>query len=156
MPRAPKKIKRPVGPPPKDIDWNRVDKLLISGAPSTKIADALGISTDTLYNRCQTDKGINYSAYSQQKKQCGDVILQEAQFDKAIGNTDKGDTTLLIWLGKTRLDQRESVAVTVSPQHEESFKSLMKEVADMQGFRQNVSSDKAQTEDENGLEEKGY
>lgn len=146
MPRAPKEVKRPVGCPPKEIDWDQVDMLLIKGCVGTKIADALGICANTLYDRCEKEKGVSFSIYSQQKRTIGDNILNAAQFDKAIGNTEKGDTTLLIWLGKVRLEQRESVAVTVAPEHEQSFKSLMKEVAEMQQNRQNIPSDKQEDE----------
>jgi len=135
-----KENKRAASRPYKDIDWNFVDDHLIAGAPTTKIADALGISTDTLYRRCEEEKNMTYTAYSQQKKSNGDIILQKAQFDKAIGRTDLGDNTLLIWLGKVRLDQKESVTVNVTPQYEETVNRLHNELEECRQSRQNSSS----------------
>jgi len=103
MPRKPKEIKRPMGCPSKEIDWKRVDELLIAGCPGSKIADAIGIHPDTLYIRCTTEKGMIFSAYAQQKRPIGDSLLHEAQFKKAL----EGDNTMLVWLGKVRLNQDE-------------------------------------------------
>lgn len=144
-----KEEKRPNHRPLKDIDWNRVDKLLISGTPSTKIADALGICVDTLYIRCEKEKNMTYSAYSQQKRANGESILHEAQFDKAIGNTEKGDTTLLIFLGKVRLDQKETTNISVAPEIEKNYVAMMQHLAEMQKTRHNGSSSKTEeTQDE--------
>ena len=137
MPRTPKLIKRPVGSPQKEIDWVRVDKLLISGLTGTKIADAIGVHPDTLYERCEKVNGANFSAYAQQKRTIGDGLLQEAQFDKAIGNTDKGDNTLLIWLGKQRLNQRETQEISVSAETTKSFMNVMAQLGEMQKQREN-------------------
>ncbi len=44
------------------------------------------------------------------------------QYEKALGKSKKGDNTMLIWLGKQRLNQRESIAeFTVS---EDALKPL--------------------------------
>lgn len=45
----------------------------------------------------------------QQKRAKGESILRAHQYAKALGLTDKGDNTLLIWLGKQRLEQRENI-----------------------------------------------
>lgn len=129
MPRAPKAIKNPVGCPPKEIDWNIVDEYLIAGCPGTKIAAAIGICNDTLYDRCEKEKGVNFSAYSQQKRSKGDALLHKSQFDYAI----EGDTSLLIFLGKTRLDQRESQEVSVAPETVNAFAAMMAQLDQLQG-----------------------
>jgi hypothetical protein len=141
MPRPAKVIKRPAHRPQKEIDWKIVDEYLIAGCPGTKIANVLGICADTLYLRCELEKGMTFSAYSQQKRDVGDAILHKAQFDKAIGNTEKGENNLLMFLGKVRLEQRETVAVAVDPETNKNFESLMKEIAELQQNRQNSSSE---------------
>ncbi len=103
MPRAPKKIKRPQSRPVIPIDWDQVDKLLISGCTGTEIASSIGCCPDTLYDRTEQEKGVLFSEYSRQKKEKGDTLLRQAQFAKAA----KGDNTMLIWLGKLRLGQRD-------------------------------------------------
>lgn len=95
------------GRPKADIDWKRVDDLLIVGCSGKEIAASIGVNYHTLYDRCFTDHGIQFSEYSQSKYAKGDSILRAHQFAKAIGKTTEGDNTLLIWLGKNRLGQKE-------------------------------------------------
>jgi hypothetical protein len=133
MPRAPKAIKRPVGNPQKAIDWDVVDDYLISGLLGSKIADALGIHPDTLYQRCEIEKGTNWSAYLQQKRMKGDGLLHKAQFSKAL----EGDTSLLIFLGKVRLEQREVAPVTATPEQEKNYRMVIDQLAELQRDRQN-------------------
>jgi hypothetical protein len=85
------------------IDWKQVDEWLKRGSLGTHIAACLGISSDTLYDRCQQEHGIGFSEYSRQKKSVGDTNLLGKQYDEAMN----GNTSLLIWLGKVRLGQRE-------------------------------------------------
>ena len=139
MPRAAKAIKRPRGVPPKEIDWDLVDDYLETGCPGTKIADAIGVHPDTLYHRCEAEKGMVFSAYSQTKRNKGDALLFKAQFDKAIGRTDLGDSSLLTHLGKTRLEQKEAVISTASPEQEKNYRFVMDQLAELQADRQNVS-----------------
>ena len=109
MPRASVPTGKPSGRPSisKNIDWVRVDELLMAGCTGTEIAATLGMHADTFYLRCQEENGMVFSAYKEEKFNLGDSFLKEVQYKKALGLTDKGDNTLLIWLGKTRLKQKE-------------------------------------------------
>ena len=100
-------VKRGPGQPKSIIDWKKVDELLIAGCTAPEIAGYFGCSVRTLYTRCETDNNVLYSEYSQEKCSKGDSILRAHQYAKALGLTEKGDNTLLIWLGKTRLKQKE-------------------------------------------------
>jgi len=91
------------------IDWEKVDQLLVSGQKGTEVAAFLGIHPTTFYRRVEEDKGVSFTEYLQQKRSHGDGLLKTQQFAKAMGYTEKGDNTLLIWLGKTRLEQKEHV-----------------------------------------------
>ncbi len=101
-----------IGRPKADIDWNKVNKLLEAGCSGAEIAANFGINPATLYDRCQTDNGKMFSEYSQEKQSKGDSLLRKAQFDKALS----GDNTMLVWLGKNRLNQRENKE---EPKHNE-------------------------------------
>lgn len=103
MPRKVTKPKRPVGNPVKPIDWNRVEKAAIAGCNGAEIAATMGIHPDTLYQRCEQEHGTNWSAWLTEKKSIGDNLLRECQFQKAL----EKDNTMLIWLGKHRLNQKE-------------------------------------------------
>lgn len=114
------------GRPQSEIDWKKVDDLLMAGCMGTGIAHYLGIAPCTLYDRCLIDKGIPFSEYSQQKKEKGDEILRAHQYAKALGLTDKGDNTLLIFLGKVRLKQRE--VDLMAPPNDKKLDELIAEV----------------------------
>ena len=85
------------------IDWKQVNEWIKRGSLGTHIAASLGISSDTLYERCKQEHGIGFSEYLAQKRSVGDTNLLGKQYDEAMN----GNTTLLIWLGKVRLGQRE-------------------------------------------------
>ena len=90
------------------IDWNKVDELLEAGCPGTEVAACLGIHANTLYDRIEKKYNCNYRDYLYQKRAKGDHLIRQQQYNKALGLTDKGDNTLLIWLGKCRLKQTEN------------------------------------------------
>lgn len=98
---------KPDGYPPIDIEWDKVDQYLIAGSNGVEIAKTLGCHEDTLYRRCQAEKGIGFSAYSRTKKAQGDQMLRSKQFTLAM----QGDRGMLIWLGKNRLGQSENPVI---------------------------------------------
>jgi len=77
----------------------------MSGCTATQAAAALGISPDTLYVRCKKDLNQDFSAYCQEKRASGDKLIHQTQFEVACKNKN---TTMLIWLGKQRLKQKEN------------------------------------------------
>lgn len=85
------------------IDWDKVDEHLQARCSGAAIARQLGIHSNTLYQRCKEDKGVEFVTYQQEKRAEGDDMLRLAQFKEAI----KGNTSMLIWLGKQYLDQRD-------------------------------------------------
>lgn len=120
------------GQPKAIIDWKRVDDLLIAGCSGREIAGNLGLNPNTIYSRCVTDHGIEFSEYSRQKSEKGESILRAHQYAKALGLTDKGDNTLLIWLGKTRLKQKEHEDQVIAREVEAKFDQLMKQMSNNQ------------------------
>ncbi len=94
--------------PPLEIDWQLVDDLLIAGSHGTEVAAFLGIHPNTLYNRVKEKYKCDFCEYSQQKKSIGEAMIRKQQLHKALGLTKEGDNTLLIWLGKQRLNQSET------------------------------------------------
>lgn len=90
-----------------DIDWKKVEEFFLYGCSVVDVADHFGCTRDTLYKRFETEFGYTLSTFLKQKRLKGDNLIRATQFKKAIGLTDKGDNTLLIWLGKCRLKQKE-------------------------------------------------
>lgn len=86
------------------IDWLRVNKALEAGANGVQVAAMLGMHPDTLYNKCKEVHKMDFSAYLQLKREAGNEKLLKAQFDLAVKENDR---SMLIWLGKQRLNQAE-------------------------------------------------
>lgn len=93
----------PPGHPLLPINWEEVDKYLQAGCSGTQIAAIVGVSPDTLYRRCQEERGASFSVISQEKRAKGDGFLHAKQYSEAM----KGDRGMLIWLGKQRLGQKD-------------------------------------------------
>ena len=93
--------------PKSEIDFDLVDTMLEAGCTGTEVAARLGMHEDTLTNRIKDEKKMGFSAYRQQKIAKGDQLLRETLFAKA----KNGDTTSLIFLGKTRLGMSEKMEV---------------------------------------------
>ena len=109
------------------IDWKRVDELLESGSPGTEVAAYFGIHPDTLYLRAKSHYGMGFSDYLHQKRSSGEAKIRYQQFAKAIGLDAKGDNTMLIWLGKARLQQRENY-VDDTPANDKQLSELISSV----------------------------
>jgi len=93
------------GRPKANIDWKYVEELLEAGCSGAEIAGSLHINPQTIYDRCVTDHNMLFVDYSAQFYLKGDSLLKVQQYKKALGLTEAGDNTQLIWLGKTRLKQ---------------------------------------------------
>lgn len=115
------------------IDWEEVKRLLRAGCTQVEVAGALGISPSTLKAKTEATHGVPLSYYAQEHRKRGEAYLRVHQYEKAIGLTKEGDNTLLIWLGKVRLQQKEPTDKReVSSDIMKSFEGLMSEITKMQ------------------------
>jgi len=64
-----KPIGNSVGRPHLAIDWEVVDRFLEAGCSGAETASIVGVYADTLYRRCQSERGANFSVILQQKRQ---------------------------------------------------------------------------------------
>lgn len=103
------------------IDWKKVDELMIAGCLGTEVAAYFGIHPNTFYRRVEEHFDMSFSDYSSEKKSHGESLIRAAQYAKALGLSDKGDNTLLIWLGKNRLGQRDADKIVVQKHDEEKL-----------------------------------
>ncbi len=94
----------PEGRPPYEIDWKKVDELMIAGCTGTEIAAYFGMYPDTFYRRVEVEKQVGFTAYLQSKRSKGDSILRAVQYDEAVR---KRNTTMIVWLGKNKLGQTD-------------------------------------------------
>ena len=122
MPRAINQSKgKKRGVPPQPIDWDEVDRLLMAHCSGSSIAHRLGICYDTLIDRCQSDKGVNFSEYTKQKRDMGVSLIKYTQFKLAL----EKDRSMLIWLGKQYCDQRDKHDIKQDIKQEISQKSIL-------------------------------
>lgn len=128
-----KKVKDEGGRPYKKIDWDKADELLLCGCTGVEVAAYFGMHPDTFYCRVLKEKKVGFTEYSSEKKSNGEALIREAQFKKALGLSKKGDNTLLIWLGKQRLGQKESISENVfNEETEKKYQAIMDQLNQLQ------------------------
>lgn len=92
-----------IGRPLMEIDDKVVASLAFAGVPIAKIARHVGCDRKTLYNR--------FSTLLDQNDVDGEVAIYVRQHNAAMA----GDRTMLVWLGKTRLGQKEALKIGGDP-----------------------------------------
>lgn len=85
------------------VDLDKAADLFSKWCPQTEVAAALGVSVDTLERRVWDAKKLKLAEFARECKEKGNIPLRAKQLEVAL----KGNVTMLIWLGKQRLDQRE-------------------------------------------------
>lgn len=85
------------------VNWKDFDKLLSMQCTLREVASFFECSEDTIENIVKKEKLCTFSEYSREKKANGKRQLRKRQMDIAM----QGNTTMLIWLGKQYLDQKD-------------------------------------------------
>lgn len=93
-----------------EIDWTKVANLLKCQCTTEGIAAIVGVEKTTLYRRCEEDNNISYTVFCQQNRMQGVESLRAKQYQVAM----EGDKTMLIWLGKQLLGQKEKQDITTN------------------------------------------
>lgn len=93
--------------PEKPIDWKKVDDFLIAGCLGNEVAAYFDMHPNTFYDRVVSKYNMSFTEYQSSKRSHGEALLRAVQYAKAIGTTKDGDNTMLIWLGKNRLGQKD-------------------------------------------------
>jgi hypothetical protein len=96
-------MKHAGGRPRKVIDYKIVDRLCAIQCTGEEIASVLGVDYDTLCAGVKRDFKLPLIEYLEQKRLYGKSSLRRAQWKAA----DSGNPTMLIWLGKQYLGQRD-------------------------------------------------
>lgn len=91
-----------------EIDWAKVDAMGAIQCTGEEMSAVLGIDYDTLASACKREKNIKFSDYIEQKKKGGKASLRRKQWKLA----EKGNATMLIWLGKNMLNQKDKSEVS--------------------------------------------
>lgn len=87
----------------KDIDWKLFEKLCSRFATRSEISYLLGVSEKTLNDRCQKKYKLQFQQAFERFSSDARVSIRRKQLEVAL----EGNVTMLIWLGKMYLGQRE-------------------------------------------------
>lgn len=92
-----------MGRPKIEIDFKLVENLCEIQCTGEEIASVLEIDYDTLNSRVKEKYGIGFSEYYKKKAETGKMSLRRMQWKAA----ERGNTTMLVWLGKQYLGQKD-------------------------------------------------
>ena len=95
-----KKEVKKVGRPKKELDIEIIQKLASIMCTNVEIAQVVGCHADTLAD--------NFSEYLKKGREEGKISLRRLQWTKA----QNANTTMLIWLGKQWLGQKDKIETT--------------------------------------------
>lgn len=94
------------GRPPKEIDYAAIERAASIGCSKEEIAAVLGIGRTTLYAHMENEPEIQEAIDRGLAK--GKATLRRFQWNGA----QEGNATMLIWLGKQMLGQRDKNELT--------------------------------------------
>jgi AraC-like DNA-binding protein len=86
-----------------DIDLGQLDKLCAIQCTKFEVACFFECSEDTIERRIKEKTGMTFSQYFEMKRGRGKIALRRMQMQTA----EKGNVTMLIWLGKQYLGQTD-------------------------------------------------
>src|SRR5574343_1385285 len=99
--------KKKIGRPDRFINWDKMDAALQFGARLIDIQGILDVSKNTVLRAIKLKHGLSFEDYRNLKMSTMRAKLLQKQFDVAM----QGNVTMLIWLGKQHLDQKEKSEV---------------------------------------------
>lgn len=118
------------GRPETPIDWNLVDKFIQSGCTPNEISGHFRLSRERFYERFKLHHNVDYTTYSMNLAGSGQALLRLSQYNKALNNDSKGNTQMLIWLGKVMLGQREPEVEKSRPPNDDQLDLFLNKVKD--------------------------
>lgn len=107
-----------MGRPPIEINWPEFDKLCGLQCTLEEIAGWFNCSVDTIENKVKEAHSITFSEYFAQKRSGGKISLRRKQYETAMA----GNPTMLIWLGKQYLAQKDRHEIDASEEIKDGLK----------------------------------
>ena len=112
-----------MGRPKKNLskeDWASVDYMCSIHCTGEEIAGVLRMDYDTLNRNCKEFKDMSISEYIKEHQNNGKMSLRRAQWKAAEG----GNVSMLIWLGKQWLGQKEQTEISVSNNIDDTIREM--------------------------------
>lgn len=111
------------GRPRIEIDWVQFDKLCSIQATEEEIADWFNCTVDTIDNHCKREYKIGFSEYYKKNSCKGKISLRRKQVEVALS----GNVSMLIWLGKNILKQKDTETDTSSKGEAKTIDEIARE-----------------------------
>lgn len=111
------------GRPKKAIDYETVEKLAGLFCTQEEIAAFLGLDVKTL------QRDASFGAFYKKGQEKGKCSLRRYQYECA----KKGNSAMLIWLGKQYLGQKENIDITTQKMEDDGLSVSIKETLDKLG-----------------------
>lgn len=96
-------VKNKGGRPRREIDWDQLEKLCAIHCTGQECASVLRVSYDALNDAIKKKGYSGFPEYFKKYSGSGKASLRRMQFKSA----ESGNATMLIWLGKQYLGQRD-------------------------------------------------
>lgn len=117
--------------PKAEINWKRVDQMLMSQCDGVQISGVFGISPETLYRACQREHKMGFDAYSQQKRGNGVAVAKEKFYQQCwIDNNDGQQATRQIFWLKNHADMSDKKDLKLSGEITSSVEVVRYELPD--------------------------
>ena len=113
------------GAPKKPIDYDALDKMCAIHCTGEECAALLDVSYEHLNNQLKRDGNGGFLDYFTKKSANGKMSLRRRQYTAAV--TD-GNPTMMIWLGKQWLGQKEPEKADSESQESSSIQKVQIEV----------------------------
>lgn len=84
--------------------WDQLDALIV-WASEEYCAEKLGLDIGTLATRIKERHGVSFSEYKRKRQEPMRINLLKKQYDVAMS----GNVSMLIWLGKQHLGQKDKI-----------------------------------------------
>lgn len=99
------KVKKIIGRPKKKISYDEFEKLCKLQCTLVEIAGWFKVSEDTIERRIKEHYGMTFADIYKKHSASGKISLRRKQYEIAV----KGNVTMLIWLGKQYLGQKDKI-----------------------------------------------
>ena len=99
-----------MGRPIAVIDWEKVKAMCRIFCTESEIAAVLDVHIDTLLEACKREHNCTFPDFFKKFSEDGKASLRRAQYKRAM----EGHPTMLIWLGKQYLGQKDQVEMSTA------------------------------------------
>lgn len=93
-------------PKRKDFNWDEIANMCEIQCTQAEIAKVMGCEENTLRAACKRDNKKDWAQFYAEHREKGKISLRRSQWKKAVTNLD---TTMLIFLGKNILGQKDKI-----------------------------------------------